>query len=74
VLHALTDPDRRMKNQTPIAIAQTTRLDLRDVGNAMRLLMRRDPPLLRRDIDEKLDIEVWVATPLGAEASIGERD
>jgi DNA-binding MarR family transcriptional regulator len=51
VLTAIMRHGADVQDCTPMALAQATRLDVREVSRALRTLERRDPPLVRSDVD-----------------------
>ena len=58
-----------IQDRTPMALAQTTRRDVREVSRALRNLERRDPPLVHSDVDLGLGgVQLYRSTYDGAEA------
>ena len=47
-------PDGWKLNRPPLSLSQT--------GRALRALERRDPPLVRREVDEGEGIQFWQTT------------
>ncbi len=68
VIGALMDKDAGIEDRTIKAIAERTGLAEDDVRRTLEQLESLEPPLVRRDIDEKLNVEFWIALVRGADA------
>jgi hypothetical protein len=60
-------PNAVYTDKTVEAVAERTGLSEERVRDALRKLDDRDPPVIDREVDDKLGIEFWVALDEGAE-------
>ena len=62
LLHVLMAPGSRAENCTADALTDRSKLDRTEVHRVLRSLERRDPPLVRSEIDARLNERFWMTT------------